>query len=280
MIATADGEDRVLLVHRPAYNDWSLPKGKLNPDEYLPAAAVRETVEESAVAVRLGIPVSMVTYPVAAGLKSVYYWRASVINEGLHTPNAEVDKIAWLPVKQALKTMTYSDERALVEQAVTLPGSTPLLIVRHGNAMDRKYWTGKDQLRQLSSRGRRQSAQLIPLLAAYDIQELASSTSTRCMSTLRPFAKARRFDVQGWATLSEEKAKENPGAVTKLMTRLVKQTADSGVPLAICGHRPVLPLMLETLGISPRPMQTGAAVVAHLSPTGKTLAVEWHKPRS
>jgi 8-oxo-dGTP diphosphatase len=280
VIASDEGKDKVLLVHRPSYKDWSLPKGKLNPDEYLPAAAVRETVEESAVTVRLGIPVSMVSYPVNGGLKSVYYWRASVLTQGVHTPNAEIDDTAWLPIPKALATMTYPDERALVEQAVALPESTPLLIVRHGSAMDRKYWTGRDQLRQLSSRGRRQSAQLIPLLSAYDVQELASSTSTRCMTTLQPYAKARRMDVKGWATLSEEQAKDNPGAVTTLMKRLLKQTAESGVPMAICGHRPVIPSMLESLGIPARPMQTAAAVVAHLNPAGKTLAVEWHKPRS
>ena len=53
----------------------------------------------------------------------------------------------------------------------------------------------------------------------------------------------------------------------------------SGVPRAICGHRPVLPLMLEALGVPDRPMLTAAVLVAHLSPEGETICVEWHKPR-
>ena len=64
-----------------------------------------------------------------------------------------------------------------------------------------------------------------------------------------------------------------------LMKRLIGETAASGVPRAICGHRPVLPLMLEALGVPNRPMLTAAVLVAHLSPEGETVSVEWHKPR-
>ena len=63
------------------------------------------------------------------------------------------------------------------------------------------------------------------------------------------------------------------------MKRLIGETAASGVPRAICGHRPVLPLMLEVLGVPNRPMLTAAVLVAHLSPEGETVSVEWHKPR-
>lgn len=270
---------QVLVIHRPSYNDWSLPKGKLDPDEYLAAAAVRETVEETAVVIRLRHPVDRIQYPIPTGTKRVAYWLGTAIDQRRFKPNSEVDRRVWLSIPSALKRMTYADERALVEQAITLPDTTPLLIIRHGKAMERKHWSGKDQLRQLSARGRRQSKRLIPLLDAYGVTELDSSASIRCMSTLAPYAKAKRLDVQGWATLSEEKAKDNPDAVRKLMKRLIKQTAASGVPRAICGHRPVLPLMLETLGVPNRPMLTAAVLVAHLSPDGEIVSVEWHKPR-
>lgn len=272
-------QTQVLLIHRPSYNDWSLPKGKLDPDEYLAACAVRETMEETAVDIRLAHPVDRIQYPIPTGTKRVAYWLGEVLHEGRFKANSEVDRRTWLTVGSALRRMTYADERALLEQAVTLPRTTPLLIVRHGKAMDRKHWSGKDQLRQLSTRGRRQSKQLVPLLAAYGVQDLASSTSTRCMSTLAPYAKTQRLDVKGWSTLSEEQAKDNPDAVRKLMKRLIKETAAAGVPRAICGHRPVLPLMLEALGVPHRPMLTAAVLVAHLSPEGDTVSVEWHKPR-
>ncbi len=270
---------QVLLIHRPSYNDWSLPKGKLDPDEYLAAAAVRETWEETGFRIRLVHPVDRIQYPIPTGTKRVAYWLGTVTGNGRFKANSEVDRRVWLSVGSALKRMTYADERELLQQAVRLPATTPLLIVRHGKAMERKNWTGKDQLRQLSSRGRRQSRLLIPLLDAYGVAALESSTSARCMTTLTPYARAKRLDVQGWSTLSEEKAKDNPDAVRKLMKRLVKETAAAGVPRAICGHRPVLPLMLEALGVPDRPMLTAAVLVAHLAPDGETVSVEWHKPR-
>lgn len=270
---------QVLLIHRPSYNDWSLPKGKLDPDEYLAAAAVRETMEETAVTIRLGHPVDRIQYAIPTGTKRVAYWLGTELAQSRFKANSEVDRRIWLTVPSALKRLTYADERQLVQQAVTLPPTTPLLIVRHAKAMDRKHWSGKDQLRQLSARGRRQSKQLIPLLNAYGVRDLASSSSLRCTSTLAPYAKVERLDVKGWSTLSEEQAKQSPDAVRKLMKRLVKETAASGTPRAICGHRPVLPLMLEALGVPSRPMLTGAVLVAHLSPEGGTVCVEWHKPR-
>lgn len=270
---------QVLLIHRPAYHDWSLPKGKLDPDEYLAAAAVRETLEETGVRIRLVHPVDRIQYPIPTGTKRVAYWLGTEIEQKRFKPNSEVDRRIWLTVPSALKRMTYADERHLLDQALTLPQTTPLLILRHGKAMDRKHWSGKDQLRQLSARGRKQGRQLVPLLDAYGVRDLDSSTSLRCTSTLAPYAKSQRLDVKGWATLSEEQAKENPDAVRKLMKRMVKETASSGVPRAICGHRPVLPLMLEALGVPNRPMLTGAVLVAHLSAEGTTVCVEWHKPR-
>ena len=273
------GEPEVLLVHRPSYDDWSLPKGKINADEYLAGCAVRETLEETAVAVRLGIPVDRIGYPVGGGVKTVYYWRARALREGRHQPTPEIDKVAWVPLEQALHQVSYADERPLIRQAAALPDSTPLVLLRHGKAMLRANWSGRDQARPLDERGRRQSRLLVPLLEAYEVGRLVSSTSVRCMKTLQPHARVHRLEVEGWTTLSEEQAEKNPKAVKTLMKRLAKQTAESRVPTAVCGHRPVLPLMLEALGIPARSLRPGAALVAHLDPAGDVLAVEVHKPR-
>lgn len=274
-----DGEREVLMVHRPRYNDWSLPKGKLSTDEYLPGCAARETVEETSVAVRLGIPVNQLSYPVGGGTKTVHYWRAHALAEGELKPNQEVDEAAWLPVPLALELVTYADERPLIHQAMALPDSTPLVVLRHAKAMARANWSKRDQARPLNERGRRQSRLLVPLLDAYGVKRLASSTSVRCMKTLQPHARAHRFEVEGWMTLSEEQAAIDPKAVTTLVKRLARQAAETGVPMAICGHRPVLPLMLEAIGVPSRVLQPGAALVAHLGPDAELLAVELHKPR-
>ncbi len=272
-------EPEVLLVHRPRYDDWSLPKGKINPDEYLAGCAVRETLEEAAVEVRLGLPLDRLSYPVGGGMKTVSYWRARALRENGHKPNAEIDGTLWLPASHALRKVTYADERPLIQQAIELPDSTPLVIVRHGKAMLRANWTGRDQARPLDERGRRQSRLLVPLLEAFGVGKLTSSTSVRCLKTLQPHAKAHRLEVEGWTTLTEEQAEKNPKAVATLMKRLAREAAESQVPTAICGHRPVLPVMLEAIGVPFRPLQPGAALVAHLGPQAEVLAVEVHKPR-
>lgn len=272
-------EPQVLVVHRPAYDDWTLPKGKLEPDEYHSAAAARETLEETGVAVRLGPPVDTITYPVGGGLKSVQYWRGIVTAAAPRKPDKEVDRVTWLSPRNALARLTYADEQQLLLKGLSLPDTVPLLVVRHAKAMDRKHWSGRDQARPLVERGRRQSAALGPLLSAYGVGSLASSSSTRCVQTLHPFAKSTGFEIVKWATLSEEQGEDKPKSVRQLMRRIAKEAATSGVPAAVCGHRPVLPAMLEAVGIPPRPLQTGAVAVAHLTPDGETVAVEWHKPR-
>jgi len=274
-----DGQTEVLLVHRPRYQDWSLPKGKLDPDEYLVGCAVRETLEETGVNVRLGIPVDPIQYPVSAGMKTVFYWRSRVVGNGQHKANGEVDDSTWLTVRDALDLVTYADERPLIRQAVALPDSTPLVLVRHGKAMLRANWAGREVARPLDERGRRQSRLLVPLLDAYGVARLVSSSSTRCLKTLQPHAKAHHLELEAEATLSEEHGTQDPAAVAALMKRLVKETAASGVPLAVCGHRPVLPTMLEAMKIPPRSLQPGAALVVHLSTDAAVLAVELHKPR-
>lgn len=279
VLRPGEEEPEVLMVHRPRYNDWSLPKGKVAGDEYLPGCAVRETHEETAVTVRLGIPVSRITYPVGGGTKSVSYWRGHPVGEGALTPNHEVDEAAWLPVSLALELVTYADERPLLRQALALPQATPLLVVRHAKAMARVNWSGRDQARPLDERGRRQSRLLVPLLEAYGVERLASSTSVRCVKTLQPHAKAHRLEVECWTTFTEEQAATDAKAVATLMKRLARQTAESGTPTAICGHRPVLPVMLEAIGVPSRALQPGAALVAHLAPQGEVVAVEVHKPR-
>ena len=276
-----EGSDpKVLLVHRPAYADWTLPKGKLEPDEFLPSAAARETFEETGVRVRLDRPLDPISYPVGGGSKIVHYWKASVLSLSRRKPDDEVDKVAWLSPRNALKRMTYPDEQAVLRQALALEDTTPLLVVRHGKAMLRRNWTGRDQLRPLNTRGRRQSQALVRLLEAYDVRDLASSSSARCVQTFAPYAKQTGLEVTGWTTLSEEQAETGPKAVRQLMTRLAKEAAASHRGTAVCGHRPVLPIMLEAIGVANRPMQTGAVAVTHLDATGHTAAVEWYKPRN
>lgn len=276
---TETGRPEVLLVHRPRYDDWSLPKGKLTADEYAAACAVRETREETAVEVRLGIPIGKISYPVGGGVKSVSYWQGHLSASHHHRPNNEVDQIGWFSITNGLRQASYPDERELIRQAVNLSQATPIIVLRHAKAMLRANWAGRDQARPINERGRRQSKALTSLLAAYGVERLVSSTANRCMKTLQPYAKANRLEVEGWAALTEEQAVQDPKPVSRLMRRLVAEAIESGRPTAVCGHRPVLPTMLAAMGVPERALQPAAGLVAHLGTTGDLLALEIHKPR-
>ena len=87
----------VACIHRPHYDDWSLAKGKVDPDESLIQTAVREIKEETGYDVRLGKLLGKTVYPVKKTTKVVYYWTGEVTG-GEFTPNNEVDEIRWLPI--------------------------------------------------------------------------------------------------------------------------------------------------------------------------------------
>lgn len=112
----------VLLVHRPAYDDWSLPKGKADPGETDAACAAREVEEETAIRVALEEPVGVVRYEDRSGRsKVVRYWRMRVVEDtGRFTPNHEIDAIAWCSLDEALARLTYERDRDLVSALPTL----------------------------------------------------------------------------------------------------------------------------------------------------------------
>ncbi|MDR1767094.1 MAG: NUDIX hydrolase, partial [Propionibacteriaceae bacterium] len=242
-------EPEILLVHRPRYDDWSLPKGKLSDLESLPACAVRETFEESGVRARLGMPLDQVGYEVGAGDKTVAYWRASVVRAGRRPKGDEVDKIRWLPASKAVLKASYPEDPGLIRQALAMPSTTALIVVRHAKAVARDGWRRVDWLRPLAEKGAAQSRRLVALLAAYGVEELASSPSARCLQTLRPYARRRGLKITQLPPLSEEGYAADPAGAPAAMAELIRRVVASRRPLAVCGHRPVLPAMLAALGV-------------------------------
>ena len=99
------GKD-VLLIHRPRYDDWSFPKGKLDPGEHAAAAAVREVAEETGLGVRLGPPLAEQQYPLDNGnRKVVSYWVGRAVGDddvSGYAPNNEVDAVEWVAYDQAV----------------------------------------------------------------------------------------------------------------------------------------------------------------------------------
>ena len=111
-----DGTE-VLVVHRPKYSDWSLPKGKLDPGETLEQAALREVEEETGWRCRLGEHIGKNEYRDRHGRsKRVDWWLMEPI-DGEFQPNDEVDEIRWVPIAEAREALTHGDDFALIEQA-------------------------------------------------------------------------------------------------------------------------------------------------------------------
>jgi 8-oxo-dGTP diphosphatase len=109
------GGPEVLLVHRPAYDDWSLPKGKAHRGERDEDCALREVEEETGLRCELGRELPTTTYRDARGRpKVVRYWAMSPVN-GQARPRAEVDDIAWLPTDEARQLLTWERDRAVLD---------------------------------------------------------------------------------------------------------------------------------------------------------------------
>ena len=242
----------LLVIHRPRYDDWSLPKGKVEPDEYLPVTAVREVLEETGFRIRLRRQLTTVRYPISAGTKMVTWWAGELADDRQGNHDAEADRVEWWPIEQAVAELSYADEVAAVTETLRSPAGPALLVVRHAKAMNRRAWQGVDADRRLTERGRRQAKALAGLLAAFGVRHLASSTSTRCIKTLAPYAQQAGLEIAPVRALSEESAEANPGGVGKAMAKLRRRLLTTGEPLAVCGHRPVLPAMFEFLGVTPR----------------------------
>lgn len=268
------GTQQVLLIHRDRYDDWSLPKGKGEADELLPETALREITEETGVDAVLDLRLPSIRYDTSTGPKVSHYWRATVKRQRNRKPDHEVSQVKWFSIEDALARVTYEAEQDLIRRAVELPTSNVLLVVRHAKAMQRKHWTGNDQRRRLSGRGRRQAKRLTDLLAAFGVERLVSSSSERCVQTLLPYAKGAKLEVETVDALTEEAGSKDPKAVRKYMAKLL-----SGLdrPTAVCGHRPILPDMYAGLGIKSAPMVVAEVRGLHVV-GGDVVTTETFKP--
>ncbi|KRE97239.1 hypothetical protein ASG76_00460 [Nocardioides sp. Soil774] len=252
----------VLLVHRPKYDDWSFPKGKLDPGEHVVTAAVREVAEETGLDVRLGPALGRQRYLQSNGRwKTVDYWTARVLGSddvSGYRPNAEIDAVEWVPWHDAERRLTYPYDRDTLAEARPLRRRTRALVVlRHGKARSRSAWRRDDRLRPLLRLGEVQSEHLVPLLAAFDVTVAHSSSSTRCVQTVTPYA-----DVTGWPVKLHDVLSEE-GAEVDGVVDLVDSLLECGESVVLCTHRPVLPTVLDALRVPDVRLEPGAMLVVH-----------------
>jgi 8-oxo-dGTP pyrophosphatase MutT (NUDIX family)/broad specificity phosphatase PhoE len=275
----ADGELEVALVHRPRYDDWSLPKGKLEPGEHPLAAAIREVAEETGLKVHLGRPLPTQYYEAFGEAKEVRYWAGRAVGGGF-VPGDEVDRLEWLSVAEARLRLTRLLDVGVLDAFAAAPVDTsPMVVLRHAATVKRSRWPGPDFDRPCNKRGLRQARALVPLLAAFGVSRVISSPMRRCVQTLEPYCAAVGIPIEKLAGLAEE---AGPAEATAARAA-VRSLAACGGPLVVCTHGPVLPPLLDSLraatGAAPpsRPLRKAEFVVLHLH-EGRAQATELHRP--
>ncbi|WP_214402074.1 NUDIX hydrolase [Pseudonocardia lacus] len=185
----ANDGPRIALVHRPRYDDWAYPKGKIDDGEDLATTAVREVTEETGHRCRLGALLGDAHYPVPEGDKLVRYWAAESLG-GEFEPNSETDQLEWVTIDRAADQLSYRHDMAVLQRFVdTGPPTATVVLVRHAKAGSRGRWDGDDLLRPLSGAGRRQAEALAPFLPLLGPDRLVTAPPLRCRQTIVPLAE-------------------------------------------------------------------------------------------
>jgi 8-oxo-dGTP diphosphatase len=272
----------VLLVHRPKYDDWSLPKGKREPGEHLVLTAAREVFEETSVRPVLGPRLPAVEYQAAGGRKRVEYWSVRS-HDGKAAPAHEVDAVCWLPQPEAAKQASYPHDADLISGLRPLD-TTPLILVRHASAGSKEDWDGDDDLRPLDSKGTADAYVLARMLACFAPRaRVVSSPTLRCTQTMQPFAESFGGSVEAEPVLATP---SSPTSSDGAMRQLICDLAAAGRPAVVCLHRENLPKALvaacSALGASsavPRDpsLPKGAFWVVHAA-AGELAGLESYEP--
>ena len=300
------GRLQVALVHRPRYDDWSWPKGKVDPGETILAAATREVAEETGHDVVLGIPLPGLEYPLSDGRrKRVHYWAAQVagrpdaaaLRARPPVPPAstkEIDQLRWYDVAAAAKRLTAAGDREPLAELVEAYekgrlDTRAVVVARHGTARRRADWQGTELDRPLTPEGQRQARALVPVLSTFGVGRVVTSAWARCVSTIAPYAAAAQITPQVSTVLTEAQHSTSPSRVAAEVLGLLEFGGDA----VLCTHRPVLPTVVDVLAQHARrsiadtlpaadpflhPAQVLVAHVAHTPKGPRVVATETHRP--
>jgi 8-oxo-dGTP diphosphatase len=235
----------IALVHRPRYDDWSLPKGKVEEKESHIACAFREVLEETGYTPVFGPEIGKATYKVPEGKKVVRYWSAQAMGEAEGgIDKNEIDEILWLEVKDARKKLTLDDDRAIVDFFIDFGvGTTPLILLRHAKALKRSDWNGEDSDRPLDNLGQLQAKRLLPQFYPYNISEIHSSDAYRCMQTVEDLSRVLKLSCIIGLDLSEDAYSKDKEAALEYVSTLMNKNKN----VLICSHNPILPKVLKNL---------------------------------
>lgn len=293
-----DGKLRILLVHRAAHADISLPKGKVDPGETPPQTAVREIAEETGLSVALGAPLTTIGYTLSDGReKVVHYWAAEVDEEmraaSTFRSNAEIGALEWVSVADARTKLSYERDRDVLDRFDELVAADRLktfavIVLRHAKAVPPASWDGPDATRPLLHRGLDQAASIAPAIAAWRPARVLSSPAARCLATVEPLAALTGVPVKQVVGISQDAYEDGKAAAAKTIAKRIAKRES----VVLCTHGPLLPELIQsavkatgtTMDDAMKRagmLSTGEYTVLHVSveaPEGGLVAFETHGP--
>jgi len=243
-----DGPE-VAVIHRPRYDDWSLPKGKLEAGEPHLVGALREIREETGFDGVPGIRLGSTSYDVVLHgqlvPKTVQWWSVRAIG-GSFTPGKEVDDLRWLRPPEAAALV--GADGPLARWAALPLEPAIVLLVRHASAGSSDTWRGDDDLRRLDEKGLRQTALVTEVLQHYAPKRVVSAPPVRCQETVRPLADLLCLTVELDPLFGEEGAPARP-------ERHLTELAEPGRAVVICSQGGVIPRVVGSLDPQQQPVR-------------------------
>jgi 8-oxo-dGTP diphosphatase len=232
--------EEVVLVHRPRYDDWSLPKGKLESGEHPLAAAVREVREETGVHAvpQLRLPTVRYPLPVDNAEKVVDYWsmRAGAVDS--RPPDHEVDQVRWVPADRAAALLTHDSERVPYQAYLLAPRVDGLvLLIRHARAGARGRYPGPDSQRPLEPSGVDDVDRLAGVVRLFLPGRLVSATVRRCVQTLTALGTGLPIETDG--RFDDD---SDPATAAAAIRELAK-----GPTAVVCSQGQLIPRLLAVL---------------------------------
>jgi 8-oxo-dGTP diphosphatase len=273
-------ELEIALVHRPNFDDWTFPKGKIEEGESPIQAAHREVIEETGIDPIFGPYLGSVEYEVEGSKKKVQYWMAKAPNElPEFMPNEEIDRIEWVNLKQARHFLTYDIDREVLKffRDSTRHGNV-MILLRHAKAIKRSDWSGDDSDRPLDNEGQIMAQKMAKQFAMFGLYQIHASDAYRCMSTVEPIHQKLVVEKVITDQLSEYFYQKD----REVAPSYVRQLAKFGDNFLVCSHNPLLPHMLDYLVKFPedfdldKELSPGDAWVVHHR-GGKVFAVNFLK---
>jgi len=240
---TTERTIEIALIHRPKYDDWTLPKGKIEEGETALQCSYRELIEETGITASFTRQLGTVEYEESGQRKRVIFWAAQcALDASQFIANEEVDQLEWLSPERALSKASHESDQQMIENFLSQsPRTDTLIILRHTKALERGDWDEEDSQRTLDELGFDQAQLLIKHLEPFAIEEIYTSDFTRCVQTVTPLAHSRGLSITQVPSLNEYTFNEDPLRAVSFANALKQDEKN----ILICSHNPVIPTMLR-----------------------------------